>query len=76
MLVAKPKFLNQSEGADFEVVGQGLYIGSGGGVGVAVQKGDRLLRKRFNDAIKASIQSGDYKTMAAKYFDFDLIDKR
>ena len=76
MLVAKTKFLNQSEGAGFEVVGQGLYIGSGGGVGVAMKKGDRLLRKRFNDAIKASIQSGDYKTMAAKYFDFDLIDKR
>ncbi len=69
--------LHQTKPIDFlMVVGDGLYIGGGGGVGVAVQKGDRLLRKRFNDAIKASIQGGDYKTMAAKYFDFDLIDKR
>jgi arginine/ornithine transport system substrate-binding protein len=76
MLVAKTKFLNQAEGRDFVAVGEGLYIGGGGGVGVAVQKGDGVLRRRFNDAIKSAVKSGDYKTMAARYFDFDLIDRK
>jgi arginine/ornithine transport system substrate-binding protein len=76
MLVAKTKFLNLPEGKEFTVVGDGLYFSGGGGVGVAVQKGNQSLRKTFNRAINDSIRSGDYQTMAARYFDFNLIDRR
>jgi ABC-type amino acid transport substrate-binding protein len=76
MLVAKTKFLNQPEGKDFTVVGEGVYLGGSSGVGVAVQKGNVSLRKRFNGAITDTIKSGDYERMAAKYFDFNLIDRK
>jgi arginine/ornithine transport system substrate-binding protein len=76
MLVAKTKFLNQPAGKDFAVVGDGLYFSGGGGVGVALQKGNHRLRKLYNRAIDDSIRSGDYQTMAARYFDFNLIDRR
>lgn len=76
MLVAKTKFLNLPEGKGFGVVGQVVYLGGAGGVGVAVQQGNDSLRKRFNQAINASIRSGDYKQMASRYFDFDLIDRK
>jgi arginine/ornithine transport system substrate-binding protein len=76
MLVAKTKFLNQAAGKDFAVVGDGVYFSGGGGVGVAIQKGNQRLRKLYNRAINDSIRSGDYQAMAAKYFDFNLIDRR
>jgi ABC-type amino acid transport substrate-binding protein len=75
MLVAKTKFLNAPEGNGFEIVGQGVYLGSGG-VGVAIAQGNNSLRKRFNKAIASSIKSGDYKQMASRYFDFELIDRK
>ncbi len=76
MLVAKTKFLNLPEGKGFTVIGDGLYFSGGGGVGVALQKGNQSLRKLYNRAINDSIRSGDYQTMAARYFDFNLIDRR
>jgi arginine/ornithine transport system substrate-binding protein len=76
MLVAKTKFLNQPAGKGFVVVGDGLYFSGGAGVGVALQKGNQSLRKLYNRAINDSIRSGDYQTMAARYFDFNLIDRR
>lgn len=76
MLVAKTKFLNQPEGSAYDVIGQPVYIGSGGGVGVAVAKGNLALSKRFNRAIDGTIKSGDYKRMADRYFDFNLIDRK
>ncbi len=76
MLVAKTKFLNLPEGKDFAVVGDGVYIGGGGGVGVAVQKGNSSLRKRYSVAINETIKSGEYKSLANRYFDFNLIDRK
>jgi ABC-type amino acid transport substrate-binding protein len=76
MLVAKTKFLNLPEGKGFAVVGEGVYIGGGGGVGVAVKKGNNSLRKRFTEAINQSIKTGEYKTLASRYFDFNLIDRK
>lgn len=73
LLVAKTKFLNLPEGKKFEVVGSPVWLGNG--VGVAVKKGDTSLRYRFNLAIAASVGSGDYKKMAAPYFDFDLRER-
>jgi arginine/ornithine transport system substrate-binding protein len=76
MLVAKTKFLALPEGKDFTVVGDGIYIGGGGGVGVVLQKGNTSLRKRFNNAINQSIKSDEYKALASRYFDFNLIDRK
>ena len=73
LLVAKTKFLNLPEGKGFGVVGAPVWLGNG--VGVAVQKGDATLRFRFNRAIASSVQTGDYKAMAGKYFDFDLRER-
>ena len=74
LLVAKTKFLNLPEGKGFVVVGSPVWLGNG--VGVAVNKGDASLRYRFNRAIAASVESGDYKKMAGKYFDFDLRERK
>lgn len=76
MLVAKTKFLNLPEGKDFGVIGDGVYLGGAGGVGVAVQKGNASLSRRFSNAINETIKSGEYKTMADRYFDFNLIDRK
>ena len=64
LLVAKTKFLNLPEGKKFEVVGSPVWLGNG--VGVAVKKGDSSLRYRFNLAIAATVDSGDYKKMAGR----------
>ncbi len=74
LLVAKTKFLNLPEGKKFEVVGSPVWLGNG--VGVAVKKGDSSLRYRFNLAIAATVNSGDYKKMASQYFDFDLRERK
>lgn len=47
----------------------------GFGAGVAVRKGDTALVKRLNAAIRAIRADGTYKTIAAKYFDFDVYGK-
>lgn len=74
LLVAKTKFLNLPEGKNFEVVGSPVWLGNG--VGVAVKKGDSSLRYRFNLAIAATVNSGEYKKMASQYFDFDLRERK
>lgn len=74
MLVAKTKFLNTTEGKKYMVVGSPVWLGNG--VGVAVKKGDASLRYRFNLAIASSVESGDYKQMASRYFDFDLRERK
>ena len=73
LLVAKTKFLNLPEGKGFGVVGSPVWLGNG--VGVAVKKGNDSLRFRFNRAIASSVQTGNYKAMAGKYFDFDLRER-
>ena len=49
------------------------YFGTG--VGVALRKGDAPLRDQLNAAIKAIRANGVYKTLQAKYFDFDVYGK-
>jgi arginine/ornithine transport system substrate-binding protein len=74
LLVAKTKFLNLPEGKGFVVVGEPVWLGNG--VGVAVKKGDASLRSRFNRALSATVESGDYKQIQSAYFDFDLKERR
>lgn len=72
-LVLKNAFL-QKDGKDFEFFGPNLteekYQGTGTAIGI--RKNSDTLRKSFNDAIKALRDSGKYKTINDKYFDFDI----
>jgi polar amino acid transport system substrate-binding protein len=40
--------------------------------GIAVRLGDDALREKLNAAIDAIVANGTYKTIQAKYFDFDI----
>ncbi|HYW58439.1 MAG TPA: transporter substrate-binding domain-containing protein [Polaromonas sp.] len=73
-LVAKTKFLTLPEGKDFAQVGPPVWIGNG--VGVAVNKGNTVLSNRFNRAIAATEERGEYKRIAARYFDFDINNRK
>jgi arginine/ornithine transport system substrate-binding protein len=44
----------------------------GDGAGIAVRKGDDVLRKKINDAIAAMRADGSYDKLQKKYFDFDV----
>jgi ABC-type amino acid transport substrate-binding protein len=74
LLIAKTKFPNAPEGKTFSSIGSPIWLGNG--VGVAVRKGDASLRQRFNRAIAATVESGEHKQMAARYFDFDLRERK
>lgn len=44
----------------------------GPGIGAGLRKQDTDLKKKFDEAIKAINSSGEFKTIQAKYFNFDL----
>ncbi len=44
----------------------------GGGVGIAMRKGEDALRTKVNAALKAITVNGVYKTINDKYFDVDI----
>ena len=44
----------------------------GTGIGAGLRKQDADLKKKMDEAIKALNSSGEFKTIQAKYFDFDL----
>lgn len=44
----------------------------GTGIGAGLRKQDADLKKKMDEAIKALNNSGEFKTIQAKYFDFDL----
>jgi arginine/ornithine transport system substrate-binding protein len=70
--VASGEFLKKPEGKAFATVGNTFNLGSGAGVGIALRKGEDDLRNKVNAALKTIKTSGQYKAMAAKYFDFDI----
>ena len=45
----------------------------GAGVAMAVRKDDQDLKEMFNKAIDESLKDGSFKTIAAKYFTFDVM---
>lgn len=45
---------------------------NGGGVGIAIRKGDDALKERINAALKAVKTNGTYQRLADRYFDFDI----
>jgi lysine-arginine-ornithine-binding protein len=65
--------LKTAEGADFEVKGETFTDKlMGEGVGFAVRKSDTALRDKLTAAIAAIRANGTYKTIADKYFSFDI----
>lgn len=70
-------FLKTPAGKGFAFVGPDFddpaFFGTG--VGIAVRKGDAALRDKLNAAIAAIRADGRYKTIAARYFDFDIYGK-
>ncbi|MEE8505502.1 MAG: ABC transporter substrate-binding protein [Kiloniellales bacterium] len=67
-------FLTTDAGKGFEFVGPDFTDPKwfGDGVGIAVRKGEDALRKELNAAIAKIRADGTYKTINAKYFDFDV----
>ena len=72
--VAFVEFLGSPDGKNYGFTGPGYtdvaYFGEG--IGIAVRKQDPELTKMLNKAIAAIRADGSYKTINAKYFDFDI----
>ena len=68
------EFLNSDRGAPYEFIGDSYtdpeYFGEG--IGIAARKEDIALVKRFNEAIAALRANGEYDSLRAQYFDFDI----
>ena len=74
-LAASAAFLKSPEGKGYAQVGKSISLGGakdGGGVGIAMRKGEDSLRTKVNDALKAIKANGTYKKINATYFDFDI----
>jgi len=67
-------FINTDAGKGFEFVGPDFNVPQwhGDGAGIAVRKGDDELRMALDKAIDQIRADGTYKTINAKYFDFDV----
>jgi arginine/ornithine transport system substrate-binding protein len=62
-------FLSKPEGAKYELVGPVLSdVKYFAGAAVALRKGEDKLKGELNDAIKAILSNGTYKTLNDKYF--------
>ncbi len=76
-VAADQGFLKRPAGKGFAFIGPPLddpkYFGDGSGI--AVRKADSALQAKLNDAIAAIRANGTYKTIADKYFDFDIYGK-
>ena len=74
-LAASAAFLKSPEGAGFGQVGPSISLGGakqGGGVGIAMRKGEDSLKSKVNDALKTIKANGTYKKINATYFNFDI----
>jgi len=69
------EFLQTPEGAAFAMVGEPVedpdILGTGAGIGIA--KGNDALKQKFDDALKAIIASGEYKTINEKYVPVSIL---
>jgi arginine/ornithine transport system substrate-binding protein len=74
IIAAQQGFLKTAQGKGFEFTGpvyeDPKYFGVG--AGVALRKGNDVLRGEFNKAIAAIRANGSYKKIQDKYFDFDV----
>jgi polar amino acid transport system substrate-binding protein len=71
--IALDAFLKSDQGGDYEVKAQAPNDPVfGQGVGGGLRKEDDDLEQRLNAAILSLLDSGKYKEVAGKYFDFDI----
>jgi polar amino acid transport system substrate-binding protein/arginine/ornithine transport system substrate-binding protein len=74
-LAASAAFLKSPEGAGYSQVGPAINLGGakqGGGVGIAMRKGEDSLRTKVNEALKTIKANGTYKKINDTYFTFDI----
>jgi arginine/ornithine transport system substrate-binding protein len=74
-LAATAAFLKSPEGKSFSRLGAPITLGGakdGGGVGMAMRKGEDSLRTKVNAALKTITANGVYKTINDKYFDVNI----
>ncbi len=74
-LAATAAFLKSPEGKGFSKVGGPITIGSakdGGGVGIAMRKGEDTLKSKVNASLKNISANGVYKSINDKYFDVNI----
>ena len=74
-LAATAAFLKSPEGKAFSRAGAPVTLGGaaqGGGVGIAMRKGEEALRTKVNAALKAITANGVYKSINDKYFDVNI----
>jgi arginine/ornithine transport system substrate-binding protein len=74
-LAATAAFLKSPEGKGYARVGAPITLGGakdGGGVGIAMRKGEDTLRTKVNAGLKAITANGVYKTINDKYFDVSI----
>jgi arginine/ornithine transport system substrate-binding protein len=66
--------LNKEGGEAYEFVGPSLTAPKwfGEGFGIATRKQDKDLTEKLNAAIKSLRAKGEYQTIQAKYFDYDV----
>ncbi len=76
-VVSGEALLKKPEGKGFAQVGPTVILDTtaGAGVGIALRKGEDDLRTKINAAIKEIRANGTYKSLADKYFDFDIAPK-
>ncbi len=74
-LAATAAFLKSPEGKAYSRVGAPVVVGgakAGGGVGIAMRKGEDSLRTKINAALKTITANGVYKSVNDKYFDVNI----
>lgn len=68
------QWLKKPEAAELQISGAPVrdsqYIGEG--IGIAVRKGDVELKEKLDEALATILKNGTYKTIASRYFDFDI----
>lgn len=71
--IAMDALLKSDQGKDMQIIATApadpIF---GEGIGVGLRKEDAELRDKINAAIKSLRDSGEYDTIAKKYFDFDI----
>jgi arginine/ornithine transport system substrate-binding protein len=74
-LAATAAFLKSPEGKGYSKLGAPITLGGakdGGGVGIAMRKGEDSLLAKVNAALKTITANGVYKTINDKYFDVNI----
>ena len=74
-LAATAAFLKSPESKGYSKVGAPITLGGaaqGGGVGIAMRKGEESLKSKVNASLKNISANGVYKTINEKYFDVNI----